>query len=294
LFFTQCNDKEIVNTPSKYSTNFISGRAYLASHAPEVQTFTKDIGTAFSITTKGGLKFDFPANAFRDGGFRIGGIAKIEITEYLSNADMIFGGITTSADDQLLQSGGMFNIEVRQDGKLVDLAETYQVGIPTDNIDQRMQIFEGQESISLDGEVEINWVNADSSWVNQTSFDSFYRLNLNFLSWCNLDRYYNATDGAQVRLKLPSTCTNENTTVYMVFDENSVVYLYGDAGLEEFNSGNYNLPLGWDIKLLAVSVIDEELQYTLVNSVITDPHLETVTAMTKVTEEELEDIIKDL
>jgi hypothetical protein len=65
--------------------------------------------------------------------------------------------------------------------------------------------------------------------------------------------------------------------------------------LEEFNSGNYILPLGWDIKLLAVCVDEnKELQYALVDSEITDPHLETVTTMTKITEADLEALIKAL
>ncbi len=81
----------------------------------------------------------------------------------------------------------------------------------------------------------------------------------------------------------------------MIFEENSVVNLFSDATLEEFNSGNYILPLGWDIKLLAVCVDEnKELQYALVDSEITDPHLETVTTMTKITEADLEALIKAL
>lgn len=300
LFFSQCNDKEATGPKiSEFETEFTSGQAFLKSKAPEVQKFTQDASQYFFITSKNGFIYSFYPGTLTQNGAPVSGDVDVEIIEYTSKSDMIFSGITTLAGDRLLESGGMFNIDITANNQSVDLNGTYQVSIPTAQLDFGMQIFEGQEVNNPDGTIGVNWVTADSSWISGDSSNSQdsgrYYLNLNFLSWCNLDKYYNATDGGQVRLKLPEECTSQNTTVYMLFEENSVVHLFADATLEEFNSGNYILPTGWNIKLLTVCVDEnKELKYALIDSEITDPHLETVTSMTKITEEDLEALIKAL
>ncbi len=298
LLFTQCNDVETAAPKGTYSTNFSSGKAFLESNAPRTQNYTKDASSSFQIKSSGGLTYSFPANSFYLNGTQVSGNVEIEITEYLSKADMIFSGVTTTSDDKILESGGMFKIEVFQGGQeLTTAGQYYSVEIPSASFDWEMQVFRGEDVLNANGDEAVNWVQNDSSWVQQDSLQNdsgSYYLNLNFLSWCNLDKYYNASSGAQVRLKLPAECDNTNTTVYMMFDENSIVTLFGDATKEEFNSSNYILPLGWDIQLIATCVIDDELHYALVSSTITDPHLETVTTMTKITEEDLEALIKAL
>jgi len=301
FFFSQCNDREIPITPvdTEFTTSFTSASEYLKSLAPSSQSFTEDASNFISVISTNGFIYTFYNGSLMQNGIPVAGDVQIEVTEYVSKADMIFSGVTTLAGDRLLASGGMFDIEITANGSPVDLNGIYEVSIPRTQIDFGMQIFEGEEITNGDGTPGVNWVSADSSWIRQDSSETQdsgrYSLNLNFLSWCNLDKFYNATDGGQVRLQLPAECTSSNTTVYMLFDENSVVNLFADADLKEFNSGNYILPEGWDIKLLAVCVDDNnELSYALVDSEITDPHLETVTTMTKITEADLESLIKSL
>ena len=300
FLLSQCNDKEpLAPQNSQYTTSFSSGSEFLASKAPAVQKFAKDASSYISIISENGYSYDFsPGSLFLNGSPVVGNV-DIEIVEVANKSEMIFSGVTTLAGDRLLASGGMFDISISQGGLPVTLNGSYSMSIPYKTKDFAMQIFEGEEVSNPDGSSTVNWVTADSSWIQQDSTQGSdsgrYYMNLNFLSWCNLDKFYNATDGGQVRLKLPSECTSSNTTVYMIFEENSVVNLFADATLEEFNSGNYILPLGWDIKLLAVCVDEnKELQYALVDSEITDPHLETVTTMTKITEADLEALIKAL
>lgn len=300
LFFAACNDKEPTGPRiSEFETEFVSGQAFLNSKAPAVQKFTEDASSYFQVTSSNGLTYAFFKGSLTQNGAPVSGNVDLEITEYTSKSDMIFSGVTTLAGDRLLESGGMFNIQISANNQPVQLNGSYQVSIPAASIDFNMQVFQGQEVNNPDGSNGVNWVSADSSWVNTDSSENRdsgrYYLNLNFLSWCNLDKYINAPEGGQVRLKLPEECTSTNTTVYMIFDENSVVNLFADATLEEFNSGNYILPLSWDIKLLAVCVDEnKELKYAIVDSEITDPHLETVTTMTAITEADLEALIKAL
>lgn len=302
ILFVQCNNKEVTGPRiSEFETQFTSGKAFLTSKAPVKQQFTKDASNFFQITSQNGFTYAFSAGSLIQNGNPVSGNVEVAITEYTRKSDMIFSGITTLAGDQLLTSGGMFNIEISANNLPVELNGIYQVSIPTQNIDPRMEVFEGREVTNADKSMGVNWVTADSSWldpdrdtINREDSGRYY-LNLDFLSWCNLDKYINAPEGGQVRLKLPKEFTNSNTTVYMIFEENSVVNLFADATLEEFNSGNFILPLGWNIKLLAVCVdTNKDLQYALIDSKITDPHLETVTAMTKISESDLETLIKAL
>ncbi len=295
VFFSFCN--EIVPTnPGNDDDRDLS--EVLAKYGPPEQTFTKDATSSFTINSANGFSYFFPNGVLTKDGQAVTGNVDVEITEYLTKADMIFSGVTTASGNSLLQSGGMFNIEISQDGEDLDLAGMYTVSIPTtEGIDPQMQVFRGEENPS-NGQT-VNWVQADSSWVRSDSTvgggdTSRYYLTLNFLSWCNLDKYYNAATGTQVRLKLPEGYASSNTVVYMIFEENSVVYLMADVDKKEFNSGNFNLPLGWDIHLLAVAKTDNGMEYGLVSSTISDPHYEELTSLTPISEEELKDLIKDL
>lgn len=301
LFFSQCNDKEPVGPQtSEFATEFTSGKAFLENNAPVAQKFTKDADSWITITSSGNLRYTIPSGSLYLGGSPVTGNVDIEITEYLSRADMIFGGITTSTSTQLLESDGMFKIEISQGGQPLTLLGWYSVNIPSNDFDSDMLVFEGEETTNVNGDEEITWVEQrDSSWVQQgedttLSGGGGYRLTLDFLSWCNLDKYYDQQPQTQVRLKVPANYTNSNTTVYMIMDDNSVTNLYGDVTNQEFNSGSYTAPIGWDVKFLVVGVIDGELMYALKDSEITNPHLETITTMTPISEADLEAIIQAL
>ncbi len=302
LMFTGCTQDEMPTTNQNAFTTNSTLPKVLKNNAPTVQRFTNDASTTFTFKTNGGLEFRFPQNAFTDAsGNVVSGNVDVSITEYLSKSDMLYSGVTTSSGDRILESGGMFNIKVEQGGAELQLASgiRYQVNFPTDDYQMDMQIFAGREVEDGEQEVFVDWEVAQGSWIESNDSvaqgrDSNYRAFINILSWCNLDRYLDAPTGSQVRLILPEGYGNRNTTVYMVFDENSVVYLFSDKDKKEFNSGRYILPLGWDIKLLAVYQDDDDMEYGLINSKIVDDHLETITSMTKIDEDALKTLIEGL
>jgi hypothetical protein len=302
LLFASCAEEELPTANQNVFTNTTVLPKVLRDNAPEVQQFKHDPSSTFSFKTQGGLVFTFPQNAFVDGsGNVVSGNVGISVTEYLSKADMINSGVTTSSGNKLLESGGMFHIKVEQGGAELQLAtgSVYQVNFPTDNYQSDMQVFAGREVVDGEQEVFVDWELAQGSWIdvndsNQQARDSNYMAFVNVLSWCNLDKYIDASSGSQVRLKLPEGYGNANTLVYMVFDGNSVVYLFSDKDKKEFNSGSYILPLGWDIKLLAVYQDDDDMEYGLIDSKIVEDHLETITSMTKIDEDGLKALIEAL
>ena len=311
FFFSQCNDKEISTPLVKSNTTFSSSQEFLESLAPKVQSYTRDASNEFLVISENGLHYRFRPNSFRNfSGGLVSGDVDVEITEYITKADMVFSGVTTTAGNSLLESGGMFKIDVKQNGQALELnASSFRVLVPTEGQDPEMQIFRGRDNPD-DSVALVNWTQDSSSFVGQdtvfsdtTRFDSiyndyyYYSLNISFLSWCNLDRYRNAPTGTQVRLKIAdSISTPQAVQVYMVFNGRSVVPLYYDNINAEWNSGNFNLPDGWDIKLIAVYVdqANKQLKYKLINSTIAPGHLETVATLDIISEADLEALIKML
>lgn len=223
-----CNDEVVsdMSTPTESTKGKEAVITFLKKNAPQEQKFTVDSDQPIFIKTKGNLEFQFPLNAFRTkAGKVVSGNVNISITEYLSNADIIYGGVTTTTANNLLQSGGMFQIVVSQNGQELDLnVKQYDVQFPTKKVDWSMQIFEGKEITNENGEADISWEENYDSWLADDSInrDTIYRTKLGFLNWGNLDRYLLNTNGSTVHLKLPEIYTNKNTLVYTVWEDRSI------------------------------------------------------------------------
>ena len=271
---------------------------FLKKNAPQEQTFTENSDQPIVIRTKGNLVFQFEKNAFKTkSGQVVGGNVDVSITEYLSNADIIYGGVTTTTKDKVLQSGGMFQIIVSQNGEELVLNKAqYDVDFPTKSVDWSMQIFKGNEINNENGEPDISWEENYDSWIQDDSInrDTVYRTKLGFLNWGNLDKYILNTNGSTVHLKLPEVYTNKNTLVYLVLADRSITYMYSNQVKKEFNSKQYLLPAGLDFKILVVSSAEGSLKHKLIQSKVVPNHLEIVTELDAISEADLDKIIQNI
>lgn len=295
-----CNDDVIqdLSSPTDTTKEKEVVQAFLAKNAPPAQHFTVDSDQPIEIVTKGRLTFKFEKNAFKNSTGQIAsGNVDISITEYLSNADIIYGGVTTTTANQLLQSGGMFNIEVTQNGQQLSLnSKQYDVDFPTDAIDYSMLLFKGKEVINENGEPDISWEENYDSWVSDDSIrqDTIYRTKLGFLNWGNLDKYALTTNGSIVHLKLPEIYTNKNTLVYTVLADRSITYMYSSQAKKEFNSKQYLMPADLDFKILVISSADGNLKYKLIHSKVVPNHMEVVAELDAVSEADLDQVIQNI
>jgi hypothetical protein len=271
----------------------------LETIAPATQSFTVDASSPIQIVGEQGFRFNFPANSFVDAnGDAVTGNVEVKLLEITNKTQMLATGITTVSGNTLLISGGMFDVQVSQGGKELSLApgRQFTVRIPNDgDPDPSMQLFRGEET--GDEENPIRWnEDVDSSWVNSQERDSFYNINLNFLRWCNLDKYMGqGLDLTKLSVKLPKNFTNSNTRVFLFIEnDNGAVTLFGDKDLEEFNTGSYEIPVGFKVKIIALGEIDDEMYYKIVSTTVVDNHSETITEMDKISEDDLEDILKNL
>ncbi|HLG02360.1 MAG TPA: cytochrome c [Bacteroidia bacterium] len=117
------------------------------------QLFTINPARDTVIETTSGIVFAIPAGAFLDAQEPI----MLEIREALTGFDIIKGGLSTTSDGQLLETGGMFYLNARNGEKslLINPAKPVYANVPTNEIKPGMQLFEGERR--PDG--SINWKN---------------------------------------------------------------------------------------------------------------------------------------
>jgi OmpA family len=117
------------------------------------QSFKLINGSDTAIYCEKGTMILIPAGSFdAPEGTKI----NFKVKEVLSKSDMLFENLTTTAQDRLLNSGGMVHFSAEtEDGKLVDLkaGKKLAVKIPTTNYEPQMKYFYGsneQNSANLD------------------------------------------------------------------------------------------------------------------------------------------------
>jgi mono/diheme cytochrome c family protein len=97
------------------------------------------------IELASGLRFKIPAGSIKTDG----GEAELQIRVAMEMEDMLKAGLTTMSDGQPMSSAGMFEFEVKN-GEII---KAIQVEMPTDRIDEDMQLFKGKR----DANGQMNW-----------------------------------------------------------------------------------------------------------------------------------------
>lgn len=129
------------------------------------QQFTINTAIDTVIETQGGIVMYIPKGSFLDdNGNAITGNVDFEVKEALNTAQILMGGLSSMSGDKLLESGGMFYINARQDGKTVKINPEHGIytEVPTDEVNPTMQLFEGKR---ID--------NGSIDWINPTPLEKF-------------------------------------------------------------------------------------------------------------------------
>lgn len=97
---------------------------------------------------------------------------KIVLHEYYSNSDIIFNKLTTRTDSEILETGGMINIEIFDNETKCSLKENIQIGFPVQSDkNDKMDIFKGVEN----NEGNIIWrQNSDEEAIFTSSTSTFF------------------------------------------------------------------------------------------------------------------------
>ncbi len=258
---------------------------------PSTQTDSFDVQRKHKLLFNDYLQITFPGNSLEgEGGEKITGVAKIKIDYLETKGDLIRFRRSTTSGDKLLESGGVFNIEVTQNGQQLKIAANNFIMIRyrSANPDPNMGVFYGDTTASnIDN---FNWLPASDSKVNIWS-DSGYQLFPKRFNWINCDKFVNTTNSTTVFATLPVNFTNNNTAVYVVFrDMFSVVRMYPDVDNRLFYFNN--LPLS-NVTIVSISKIGDNLYLGTKQTTVTE-NLIVKLSPEKKTEKEITDYINSL
>jgi hypothetical protein len=229
---------------------------------PTPQNFTVTAGTDQTIFGKDSTVLIFYPNSFKDknGNIITSGTIKLQVTEMYNAADRITNRTSSTASDQLLQSGGQVSIAASKDGQVV-FANKYGIAFKQKNSTSgRMALFYGQtgdntattwnmtdttkkETIGTFIKKSDSTNNVDSGVLDSTKRIYTYWPNLFYLfdsctnfDWINCDHFYgDSTLRAAITVTFPdNTFTSNNTQLYVIFPAiNSSVHFGGS-----YNSDN--------------------------------------------------------
>ncbi|MDN5203826.1 hypothetical protein QQ008_20715 [Fulvivirgaceae bacterium BMA10] len=284
LSFTSCDrtvefipeQSDIVETPEGIIEDVIS-----------VQNFTVDPEIGDTLISEEGATLILPPFLCEYGNSGGPCIGEIEVTfvEAYNKKDMLLSGKPTMADEQMLESGGEFYINITQGGEQVYIIEgqQYEIKVPVANTrsdSTRMKVYLGLEGTAGNFTWELN------ENLNAPIDNGNYNIVYDELdTWINLDYPTDLDPLTTISTELdPEELITDSTRVFVAFKNvNSVVEMSREDNLFIAK----NIPAGQEIYLVAITKGDTENIYLGLNSVISEPDLAWKLNLNQVSLEEL-------
>jgi hypothetical protein len=248
----------------KSTPNYAKADEFMASHAIKEQSFTGNAGTGFTITGEKGTKVTFAANAFVDGnGNTVSGNVTVTLKEVLSKKDVLFSGVMTESNGQLLESGGEILVKAQKDGVALQVNRALQndgarVEVPKVMNNREMGLFI-QEKRQQGGASGSNQQQSPYTWTPAPYYPfgngpNSYTFSLPSFNWVNCDRFYSDPNPKTTITALPAFQDNNQVTdlqVMLVFKNiATVITLPYDYTAQKFQSYQNSLPIGLQADLI--------------------------------------------
>lgn len=151
LFFAQCKDDIQTNTDAETATLQKSPTEAIPFQPNKLTTqkFVIDINQSYSLITQSGIIIQVPKGSL---------VSKqnpvhFEIKEALSMVAMFKAGLLTQSGGDVLQSGGMFQLEFSPEQQ-VQINKPLRMLVPTKELVEGMQLYSGERT----KEGQLNWV----------------------------------------------------------------------------------------------------------------------------------------
>lgn len=309
LIFAACKKNQTIIEKEVRVVQYADPISDWEQFSSKKQLFTIDAGKNQTITTAHGALFKFKANALKDAmDIPVTGNVSIEIIEYNTIADMLFSGITVTAGNELLESGGMFSIVAKQGNKILVIKDSAGLIIEfpkTNKGDEEMKFWKGEKNKN-DSFNRVNWVKEDSVKVireqdTNQQWSPNYSLNFNYFQfgYCNIDReaFNGFSKVNKFSIKLPAGCVDSNSTALLMFkDYNACAWCYWIKDVHEMST-LYNLPVGKSVKVLIYKKTgknDNDISYAIKEVTLTSNTNITFESITPTTKIGLAAIIKSL
>ncbi|OQP64846.1 hypothetical protein A3860_19010 [Niastella vici] len=251
----------------KSTPNYAKADDFMASHAIKEQSFSGNAAAGFTITGKDGTKVTFSPNAFVDGnGNVVSGNVTVTLKEVLSKKDVLFSGVMTESNGQLLESGGEILVKAQKDGADLRINPALQndgarVEIPKAMNKKDMGLFV-QDKRQQGGATGGNQPQQSPYTWNPAPYYPFgngpnsYSFSLPSFTWVNCDRFYSDPNPKTTITALPAFQDNNQVTdlqVMLVFKNiTTVITLPYDFTVQKFQSYQNSLPIGLQADLIII------------------------------------------
>ena len=248
--------------------NYAKADDIMAAHAIKIQSFTGNAGAGFTVTGEKGTKVTFAPNAFVDGsGNTVSGIVTVTMKEVLSKKDVLFSGVMTESNGQLLESGGELLVKAQKDGVDVRLNPALgndgaKVEIPKvmNNKDMGLFVQDKRQNPQGGGGTGGSQQPASPYTWNPAPYYPFgngpnsYTFSLPSFTWVNCDRFYSDPNPKTTITALPAFQDNNQVSdlqVMLVFKNiTTVITLPFDFTVQKFQSYQNSLPIGLQADLI--------------------------------------------
>jgi hypothetical protein len=186
----------------------------------EKQLFEIDTRKDTVVVTKRGTVFAIPANAFESSSQSI----VFSVQEAITPSEIIRAGLSTMADDKLLETGGMFNIQAYDSGKPVNISKEIIAETPTTVDSKNMKLFDGV----VQADSSINWTNPQPieqylNTIEVTTLDFYPPRYFEGLQKRNLD-VTNKTFTDSLYYSLEETDENDIISGPIIETQESIIY----------------------------------------------------------------------
>lgn len=226
-----------------------------------VQYFKYNANQVIKFKGNSGTEIIIPANILIDDlGNIVRGEVVIELREYYKKSEMILRGLGTLSDRGLLETGGMFYINIQQDGKDIELLKGKRFSLVVPN---RKRLID--EMIGFHKTEESNiWVR-DTTWVREfwqkpKVVDEFF-LDSSKLGWINCDRFLKYDNKVDLTVSVKS---NAEASVWLVFKSLNSVMSFNKTITYSETETRFSfpqVPIGEEIAIIAFRKNEEAMEY---------------------------------
>lgn len=231
-------------------TAFNNLAAVLASTQTKSETLQGDPSQQLSLSTQSGAKILIYPNSLVDmGGNVVSGSVDFKITEYISPESMIRSNVQTlTSTGELLHSGGMFKLEVNQNGNPLRIGDGFRYGVEFPNKDNNMEPFIG--TVGSDGSVK--WVRRNDWFILTDSGTFFNTMYLDSFTFTNLDQFVNMPNKTDVQIKLDPSQVDMEVMINVIFKSiRTVVKIPKSSTPGLFETGtHYDVPSGENVQIV--------------------------------------------
>ena len=181
------------------------------------QTATFDAATTFTFTSAQGTQITIDGSCLRKNGNPVTGNVELEFAELYDKGTMAMTnkptiGINASGEEEILESGGEFYVNVTQGGVALTTTCNYTIDVPTSltgGTKPDMLPFDG----TVDGNGKLTWEVAPNAELYVKTNPDKYTAVLSNFSWFNCDKFYaDPRPKTSISVLIPSGYANASTT----------------------------------------------------------------------------------